>query len=104
MHHKQHLAAADVIQRPPSVTITLQAATIQEVDRFIRDVGSTKGIRSRSDAIQFLLDTAINRYSRSAEPGDHPALRSEIMVEAPDSQDKLSGSTGDKITRRKRPS
>lgn len=62
MHHKQHLAAALVIQRPPSVTIALQPETVEGIDQFIRNFGAGKGIVTRSDAIQFLLEEVMPRY------------------------------------------
>lgn len=66
MHHKQHLAAAVVIQRPPCVTVTLQPETVAGIDQFIRNFGAGKGISSRSDAIQFLLDEIMPRYRKPA--------------------------------------
>jgi hypothetical protein len=68
MHRKQPLAAADVIQRPPSVTVALNEATVGRIDQFIRNFGTEKGISSRSDAIQFFLDEAMPRYCQPAAP------------------------------------
>jgi hypothetical protein len=66
MHRKQRLAAAIVIQRPPSVTVALQQTTVEGIDQFIRNFGAAKGITSRSEAIQFLLDEVMPRYRKSA--------------------------------------
>jgi len=74
MHRKQHLAAAIVIQRPPSVTVTLQPETVAGIDQFIRNFGADKGIISRSDAIQFLLDEVMPRYCKPAGQGEASPL------------------------------
>jgi hypothetical protein len=80
MHHKQPLAAGTVIQRPPSVTVTLRQATIEGIDQFIRNAGAARGIKSRSDAIQFFLDEAMPRYLETAAPdGCAPSHRQVAM-------------------------
>jgi len=74
MHHKQHLSAAVVIKRPPSVTVTLQPETVAGIDQFISNFGAGKGISSRSDAIQFLLDEVMPRYRKPAAQGEGSPL------------------------------
>lgn len=75
MHKKQHLADSNVIDRPPTLNVTLSHATVESVDSFIRNVGVANGIRSRSAAIQFLLEGALAGYGRAQDPADSPARR-----------------------------
>jgi hypothetical protein len=86
MHHKQHLAAAIVIQRPPSITVTLQPETVAGIDQFVRNFGAGKGISGRSEAIQFLLDEAMPHYCKTAEPGE--SLLSSAVREEPIQPDR----------------
>lgn len=81
MHKKQHLADSNVIDRPPTVNVSLPHATVESIDSFIRNVGVANGIRSRSAAIQFLLEAALASYGKARDSADAPVQTPETEGE-----------------------